>query len=550
MAPLSVICSDAFDTSSSNVRIFLAGCLLFGQTSSGKPDTDDPCGNGRGHLDQRASALWRGPDGRRLPAPEDSVLTRIVRDVESQVLLDDRADGPNYAAADDSRRRVSRSTPVERFRLLLRIWIIDFRERVLFDSSVFRVSAAVAGTTAGLVLLLARRGDSALRLLSGVHRSGLLSWADDLIEWIFRNALRGSRLGRPLTTAIARQVQNWTDAPPTLAEDPERLLGPLAMVLRSPDARHKGVLLLQYNYVFPLFAKCFDVHAIGKKYHIVLEPSWSGYCNTEVLCYARVAPPVFVQAYEPRDAHIVRSLDAGFDVVPTSANWWVDHRVFTPMSDVQKDADLIMVAGWGGYKRHLAFFRGLRRLRGLHPRLRVLLVGYNLGMTKDEILGFADHFDVADCLEVFENLTQPEVNRLLNRARVNVLWSRREGVNRAIIEGMFANLPCIVREGFNYGYRYEYINPSTGAFASERDFAEVALRLLESADTLRPREWTMQHMSCQRSTAILRATVDGSVDTGEDLAVKVNGLHGMHYWNEADAGRFTADYEFLRRMRI
>ena len=58
----------------------------------------------------------------------------------------------------------------------------------------------------------------------------------------------------------------------------------------------------------------------------------------------------------------------------------------------------------------------------------------------------------------------------------------------------------------------------------------------------------MEQMSCQRSTAIVESTIRQYLQGpwSEPLAVKVNGLHGMHYWNDGDAARFEADYRFLR----
>ena len=179
----------------------------------------------------------------------------------------------------------------------------------------------------------------------------------------------------------------------------------------------------------------------------------------------------------------------------------------------------------------------------------MVLVGYRLGLTIDDIYAFGRAFGVSDCLECYENLSQNEVNVQLNRARVNVIWSRKEGVNRAIVEGMFANVPCVVREGFNYGHRYEYVNAFTGAFASERALPRTLLELIERSDSMRPRDWVMEHMSCQRSTQILQRIVDDGTDDAGETAIKVNGLHGMHYWDETDAARFAADYEFLRRHR-
>ena len=188
-----------------------------------------------------------------------------------------------------------------------------------------------------------------------------------------------------------------------------------------------------------------------ERYHIVLEPSWSGSVPLTVLCYAGLTDTLFVQAFEPRDRLFVQELGVGFVPVPTSTNWWVDHRI-SAASQCTQNVDLIMVAAWGSYKRHGMFFRGLRAVRAMRPSLRVVLVGYSLGLTRRDITTLAGSFGVADIIECHEDLTQDDVNVLLNRAKVNVLWSRKEGVNRAIVEGMFANLPCIIRQGFNYGH--------------------------------------------------------------------------------------------------
>jgi glycosyltransferase involved in cell wall biosynthesis len=327
-------------------------------------------------------------------------------------------------------------------------------------------------------------------------------------------------------------------------------------VLKSATDDEKGVILLLYSHIFPLFAKLFDVEAIAARYHVVLEPSWSGYCDPNVLCYTQYDFPVFVEAYEPRDAEFIRRTDSNLIVVPTSTNWWVDHRVFRPLADSPKDTDIVMVAGWGGYKRHDRFFAALGALRQRHIRPKVTLIGYGLGMSKQDILDRAAYYGVLDQIECYEGLKQDQVNRHLNRAKVNIIWSRKEGVNRAIVEGMFAGVPCIIRDGFNYGYRYPYINAATGCFSSEEDLPDTIVTMLESYTSYAPREWAMANMSCERATGILADAI-GSVArrTGEpftgDLAVKLNGLDNMYYWDTAASDhRFAADYAFLQSARV
>src|SRR5262249_40002323 len=139
----------------------------------------------------------------------------------------------------------------------------------------------------------------------------------------------------------------------------------------------------------------------------------------------------------------------------------------------------------------------------------------------------------------------------LNRAKVNVLWSLKEGVNRAIIEGMLAGVPCVLREGFNYGYHYPHVNSQTGCYSSEKGLPDVLLRMIERYGDFSPREWVLNNMSCHKGTEVLgRVIKDTALSLGEvwtrDLAVKTSELNGQRYWDPADKERFADDYKFLR----
>jgi glycosyltransferase involved in cell wall biosynthesis len=333
--------------------------------------------------------------------------------------------------------------------------------------------------------------------------------------------------------------------------DPPRMLRAIAIVLKSPGTNEKGVLNLNYSHFFPLFARLYDVERVAERYHIVLEPSWSGYCNPDVLCYTRYRFPVFVQAYEPRDREFIDRLDSNLVSVPVSANWWVDHEMFRPQPGVEKDIDVVMIASWARFKRHHRFFAALRKLRSTGPAPRVVLIGYPIDLTRDDILELARYYGVGDLVEAREWVPPAEVAQVLARSKVNVIWSRREGVNRAIIEGMFAGVPCILREGFNYGYHYPYINDQTGCFATEAELPATLRRMIDHHREYSPREWVMQNMSCIRAAQILgdviRKTAEAAGETWtRDLVPKVNRLHDMDYLNEEDRERFADDYAFLR----
>lgn len=324
----------------------------------------------------------------------------------------------------------------------------------------------------------------------------------------------------------------------------------MATVLKSSSPGERGVICILYSYALPLFARLFEIERITEKYVLVLEPSWSGYCNLDILCYSQLNSPVYVQAYEPRDQEFILNLRSNLAPIPVSNNWWVDHKIFRPLANVPKDVDVIIVAGWADFKRHHRFFQALRTLHCRNIILKVTLIGYPMGKIKDDILQAAEYYGVSDQLEVYEWITQEEVNFQLNRAKVNVIWSRKEGANRAIIEGMLADVPCVLREGHNYGYAYPYINLQTGCYSAEEELPEKLLWMIENYRQFSPRTWVMQHMSCQRATEIVSNTIkERALKCGEswthDLAVKVNGLHGMSYWDDKDRQAFESDYQFL-----
>ena len=435
---------------------------------------------------------------------------------------------------------------------ILRAWI---REYLIFDSAVFKIAFGLASSFIGWVLYSWGKPAKGFGILAKAHRSALAPWGNRRVVELIHDAYLSFQLGQPhpLHPVYADYVNGLMPTPQTAKffEAPGKLFPDSAIVLKSPRLSERGVLALQYSYVYPLLAKFFDLEKIAARYYFVLEPSWSGFCDLNVLIYTRLRDPVFVGSIEPRDTEFIRRLESNLTPAHFSSNTWVDDRVFRPLPDVRPDADIIMVAGWARYKRHHAFFRGLARLRQRRVQPKVILAGYPIDLTKDEILQEADWYGVRDLLEIHEWASPAEVNRLLNRAKVNVLWSRREGVNRAIIEGMLAGRPCVVREGMNYGYHYPHINSQTGRFSTERDLPHILFEMIENHGRYGPRDWVLANMSCRKTAELLNLAIKAKAkELGEkwtvDIVPKVNELGCVRYWDAADSTRFAADYEFLR----
>jgi len=431
-------------------------------------------------------------------------------------------------------------------------------EYLEYDAAFARWLVAVGGAAAAGLLWIARRHREAFNIVSRIHRAGGSAHVTGAIQRTLAALNRQERDGKPtgLWQFYESHMRESVRQPEArgILQQPDTLFGYRVMVLKAADDRERGVICIDYSYIFPLFAALYDVEAIARRYTIVLEPSWRGLCTADILTYTRFPFPVFVQTIEPRDVAFIESLESNLVTVPIAANWWVDHRLVKPTPGAVRDIDVIMVAAWSDIKRHWRFFKVLADLRERGHRLNVALVGYPADKSRAAIEAEARHFGVIDQLTIYEKLSLQDVGGLLARARVHVLWSRKEGANRAVVEALFADVPIVVRHGLSYGHAYPYVNAETGRFAVEATLGDTLIEMLAAPEQFHPRSWAMANMSCQRATQVLETTLraralrDGETWT-RGLAVKTVHLDSQRYWDPADMDRFAPDYAFLKKQR-
>lgn len=450
-----------------------------------------------------------------------------------------------------SQPQITSLSPSERFTTGLQIAYLRIKEYLQFDAHWLHRPMAVAIWFLAMLLVHVGQMRRGFGLMAALHRGAYSKWTTRWTESFVRKSIASSnpQWKKMLDDYVATVAV--TPGTANFFKDPLRMLGTLVLVLRSATDDQKGVVLIKYNHVFPLFARFFDLETIAKRYHLVLEPSWSGYCDLNLLAYTRLKEPVFVQAIEPYDVRCLTSISSNLVPVPTSSNWWVDYNLIRPLPEVEKDCDVVMIAGWGSYKRHYRFFEAIAKLRREGHLLRVLLLGYPNGWGAETILRHAKYYGVADQIEIKEKVPYNDMNAQINRAKVNVLWSRHEGFNRAIIEAMLAGLPCVLRDGFNYGYQYPYVNKQTARFATEKSLPRVLLEMTSDYPEYAPREWVLAHMNCDQACKTLCECI--AVNSREllttsaiDIAVKVNALSSMRYIDSQAAHVFAADYDFLK----
>ena len=393
----------------------------------------------------------------------------------------------------------------------------------------------------------------AFALVSAVFRTGWSGSYSLGVEYAKRYFVDGKQYENEIQDAFINAVEPLSNTAEFFTE-PEKMLNGIITVLKKPNGSEKGVIIINYSYYFPLLLRFFKAEEILENYHLILEPSWAGFCESNILIYTQLKFPIFIQTYEERDYNFVKALNSNLIPIKVGPSWFINYKNFAPpLKDEERDIDLIVVAAWAKYKRHRALFQALKGVVSRKPDFKIVLVGYPGDISQSDILSYADEMGLADNVKIYEWITPQEVAELYKRAKINVLWSKFEGNNRAIIEGMLCDTPVIMRENHNYGEKYDFINAQTGYFANEQDLEIKVLSLLNNEGTFSSREYILNNRNCDVATQMMQDVIrDYEIEQNSDvkwhsnLAVKVNDLHGMHYlYEEQDA--FDDCYSWIEK---
>ncbi|WP_016957053.1 glycosyltransferase [Catenovulum agarivorans] len=420
-------------------------------------------------------------------------------------------------------------------------------ELIKYDHNQWKFLFVLVAHLAVFAHLLMGKRLKAFNIVSSVYRTGWKGSFSFGVYWA-KKAFKDNENAKQLVQLAIDDIQPLSNTAQFI-EHPDRMLDGIVTVLKSPSNNEKGVIVLNYSYYFLLFRKFYDIEKISQDYIIILEPSWAGFCEVSILSYANTSDSVYLMCYEKRDLDFIQALDCKIKPLKIGPSWFVNHTNFQP-HNVERDIDIIMVAAWAKFKRHGAFFKAISKLKGLGVTPKITLVGYPVDMTQDEIVELAEFYGVKDWLTIYESITHQEVSALLNRSKVNVLWSKFEGNNRAIIEGMFCNTIVVMRENHNYGEHYDFINPQTGDFAGEDTLATKVKDLLTRQESFSPRDYVINNRSCIEATAIMNKEISNNEraigrNWSKDMVVKVNELHQMDYLDISDRVQFKRDYETL-----
>jgi glycosyltransferase involved in cell wall biosynthesis len=322
------------------------------------------------------------------------------------------------------------------------------------------------------------------------------------------------------------------------------------LVLKEPVTTNgrleKGVVLVKFTGTFAPLYSALQGKEFFSRYRVVLEPSWSGYALADILCwFAANKGDVLVQTFDPRDKALFTQLGLKSSMVEVGPGSWADYRTFDVDPAARKEYAVIYVANYARVKRLHVFMRLVRQLsRSGH---RCALICSTFGGDRRPVVRLAQYYGASRAVDIYEDLTQAQVNYLLNRSRVSVLLSRKEGMNRGVSESLFAGVPVVVLKE-NVG-NHSCINKHTGVISSEKDLYASVKRLIDLSPSLRTREWALKNISPEATTRILEARLTAiAQEAGEPwttpLQVKVNAPEAR-YLSGPEAPSFEAILQSL-----
>ncbi|WP_406695899.1 glycosyltransferase [Singulisphaera sp. Ch08] len=275
-----------------------------------------------------------------------------------------------------------------------------------------------------------------------------------------------------------------------------------ALLLKEPGPNgEKGVLLLGMESGWTDLERAGRSTRLFEDYDLVILSSWS---PPQLHDFARLVglsnDPIYVGISNRADAPTYELLAPAFTPIPLMACDWLDPDEFHPNPRAERDVDILMVANYAAYKRHWLLFEALR---GMRRDIRVTLLGgpwegRTLANIKNEIRDFGVRQDI----ELPGVLPIQQVYDYLGRARVSVIFSRREGACVAVAESFFSDTPVGMMREAHVGSR-AYINAATGVLFDRRHLSGQLDRFLEKYEDFKPRAWAVENISCHRSSTRL-----------------------------------------------
>lgn len=317
------------------------------------------------------------------------------------------------------------------------------------------------------------------------------------------------------------------------------------------NEEEKGVLLIKYTNLINKFPFFFDLKVVSKKYDIILEPSTESPFQPYFFLFGGLDSTVAVQCLGERERKVAR--DRKLRILNICAGDWVDESVFYPQK-IEKQYHFCIVSNFIDVKRYPFVLSALKKY--WKGPLRVAIIASKwVGRSREWFETLVKNNNLNGRFDVFMEIPQSEVNKIINQSYCYVLSSVREGANKASFESILTNTPVIVYHQHK-------------GFPLERFSEPYVLTYSDKKSLIRRiRETISIHKSTDASSKVQRPLI-GSIRSSEylnsylrqlalssgkkwtvDIVKKVNVVQ-CKYGEEVNAEIFRKDFEELKRACI
>lgn len=191
-------------------------------------------------------------------------------------------------------------------------------------------------------------------------------------------------------------------------------------------------------------------------------------------------------------------------VYPFGGGSWISPNVFKPIRETKK-YDLLMVASSNmpdKVKKWSIFLNLVEKLK-----LNAVLLRRDKEINhldKETPLQMAIRLNIQNRVEIINRtLDREEMNFYYNQSKFTCVFSHREGFNRSFSESICANTPTLLIKG-SIPVPEEFVNEHTGIYIDPTNFSmHLWLDILNKSNSMKPREWAIEHIAARKSTQIL-----------------------------------------------
>lgn len=265
------------------------------------------------------------------------------------------------------------------------------------------------------------------------------------------------------------------------------------------DCLAKGVLIITFTRTFSYFLRNIDLEALEKYFHIVLEPSWSGYADPDILAFMGRVKKIIVQSSEVQDRALLNCFPDTFVAASFGASDWVDTKIFFPSSQ-KKKYDSIYIANTNPIKRVKRYLDAIKNIVDSGNNHYVgCLVCASWGGAKELIAAMVNRYNLGSNVVLKFDLSTESVIENLNQSKINILLSYKEGSNRSLFESMFCGTPviCIYE---NVGVNKAYINEYTGLLVLDANLEMALLWASKNYFSFDARKWAVDNIAPVKTT--------------------------------------------------